>query len=44
MINLASSKPDTFSITKDNKFLYKYDEINSQNRRINVNLLLDEIL
>lgn len=44
IINLASSKPDTFSITKDNKFVYKYDEINSQNRRINVNLLLDEIL
>mgnify|MGYP001157595959 FL=1 len=44
MINLASSSPEIYSITKDNKFIFKSNDIKSEQRRKNVNLLLDEIL
>ena len=44
MINLASSSPEIYSITKDNKFIFKSNDIKSELRRKNVNLLLDEIL
>ena len=44
MINLVSSSPEIYSITKDNKFIFKSNDIKSELRRKNVNLLLDEIL
>ena len=44
MIQLASTNPELYSITKDNKFVFKFNEIKSDLRRKNVNLLLNEIL
>ena len=43
-INLASLEPEKYSINKDNKFIYKSNELESNKRRKNVNLLLDEII
>ena len=44
MIKLASLSPEIYSITKDNKFVFKFNDIKPEQRRKNVNLLLDEIL
>ena len=44
MIKLASLSPEIYSITKDNKFVFKSNDIKPEQRRKNVNLLLDEIL
>ena len=44
LINLISSKPNIFTIDKENKFTYKLHEKDPDIRRNNVNLLLDEII
>ena len=44
IIDLIGINNDLYSITKDNKFIYKNSEKDSALRRKNVNLLLDEIL
>ena len=44
ILHLISINNDLYSITKDNKFIYKNSEKDSALRRKNVNLLLDEIL
>ena len=44
MIKLVSLSPEIYSITKDNKFIFKSNDIKPEQRRKNVNLLLDEIL
>ena len=43
-IKLISKNSDIYSINKEDKFIYKNKEIDSEIRRKNVNLLLDEIL
>ena len=43
-LNLVSRDPDIYSISKDSKFIYKCNELESDKRRKNVNLLLDEII
>jgi transcription-repair coupling factor (superfamily II helicase) len=43
-ISLASQEPDKYSINKENKFVYKCNELKSNERRKNVNLLLDEVI
>ena len=43
-LKLISKDNDIYSINKENKFIYKNNEIDSEIRRKNVNLLLDEIL
>ena len=43
-ITLASQEPDKYSINKENKFVYKCNELKSNERRKNVNLLLDEVI
>ena len=43
-LKLISKDSDIYSINKEDKFIYKNNEIDSEIRRKNVNLLLDEIL
>ena len=43
-ITLASQEPDKYSINKENKFVYKCNQLKSNERRKNVNLLLDEVI
>ena len=43
-ITLASQEPDKYSIDKENKFVYKCNHLKSNERRKNVNLLLDEVI
>ena len=43
-LNLVSRDPNKYSISKDSKFIYKCYELESDKRRKNVNLLLDEII
>ena len=44
LLLLVAKNKEKYLINKDNKFIYKCDETNSEKRRKNVNLLLDEIL
>ena len=44
LLKLISNNNNLYSINKENKFVYKNNEIDSEVRRKNVNLLLDEIL
>ena len=44
LLNLISKDSNKYSLTKDNKFIYKFIESDANKRRNNVNLLLDEIL
>jgi len=41
---LISKDSVRYSLTKDNKFVCKFNETDSNKRRNNVNLVLDEIL
>ena len=43
LISLAKDEPNTYQINSNNKFIYKYDELNSEVRRKKINTLLDEI-
>ena len=43
LISLAKDEPNTYQINSSNKFIYKYDELNSEVRRKKINKLLDEI-
>ena len=43
-INMAALNNDIYEINSNNKFIYKLDEKDSNIRRKNVNLLLDELL
>ena len=43
-LKLISKDSDIYSINKEDKFIYKNNEIDSEIRRKNVNLLLDEVL
>ena len=43
LISLAKDKPKIYQINSNNKFIYKYDELNSEVRRKKINKLLDEI-
>jgi transcription-repair coupling factor (superfamily II helicase) len=44
LLKLISKDSEKYSLTKDNKFIYKFIESDANKRRNNVNLLLDEIL
>ena len=44
LLKLISEDSAQYLLTKDNKFIYKINETDSNKRRNNVNLLLDEIL
>ena len=44
LLKLISKDSAQYLLTKDNKFVYKINETDSNKRRNNVNLLLDEIL
>ena len=44
LINLASKYPEKYQIDSSHKFIYKLNELDSNIRRKNVNLLLDELL
>ena len=44
LLLLVAKNKEKYLINKDNKFIFKCDETNSEKRRKNVNLLLDEIL
>ena len=43
LISLAKDEPKIYQINSNNKFIYKYHELNSEVRRQNINELLDEI-
>ena len=43
LISLAKDEPKIYQINSNNKFIYKYDELNSEVRRKKINKLLDEI-
>jgi len=44
LIDLAKLKPSYFSLTKENKFIYKLNELKSDVRRIKIKSLLSDIL
>ena len=44
LINLAAKYPEKYQIDRSHKFIYKLNELDSNIRRKNVNLLLDELL
>ena len=44
LIDLASKYPEKYQIDSSHKFIYKLNELDSNIRRKNVNLLLDELL
>ena len=44
LITLITKSNDLYTLSKENKFIYKLDESDSKLRRNNVNLLLNEIL
>ena len=44
LIDLASKYPEKYQIDRSHKFIYKLNELDSNIRRKNVNLLLDELL
>ncbi len=43
LISLAKDEPKIYQINSNNKFIYKYGELNSEVRRKKINKLLDEI-
>ena len=43
LVSLAKDEPQKYQINSNNKFIYKYHELNSEIRRQNINELLDEI-
>ena len=43
LVSLAQDEPQKYQINSNNKFIYKYHELNSEVRRQNINELLDEI-
>ena len=43
LVSLAQDEPQKYQINSNNKFIYKYHELNSEIRRQHINELLDEI-